>query len=105
MNGQEFHLSAPVILSRDVRCTRVFEDLPGGITDTDYNDDHAEDDFWAALRRILISDVRVRWTGHFAAISISLSRCSSLNAPVSSTSASILSSIPSSVSHSSQSFA
>jgi hypothetical protein len=45
MNGQEFHLSAPVISSRDVRCKRVFEDLPGGITDTDYNDDHAEDDF------------------------------------------------------------
>ncbi len=45
MNGQEFHLSAPVISSRDVRCTRVLEDLPGGITDTDYNDDHAEDDF------------------------------------------------------------
>jgi hypothetical protein len=45
MNGQEFHLSAPVISSRHARCTRVFEDLPAGITGTGYSDDHAEDDF------------------------------------------------------------
>ena len=61
--------------------------------------------FSAGCRRMLISDVSVRWTGHFAAISISLSRCSALNAPVRSTSTSILSSMPSFPSHSSQSFA
>jgi hypothetical protein len=54
---------------------------------------------------ILISDVSVRWTGHFAAISINLACCSVVNWPVNSTSTSILSSMPSFVAHSSQSLA
>ena len=63
------------------------------------------DDFSAARSLMLISDVRVRCTGHFAAISITFACCASLNEPVSSISTSILSSMPSRVSHSSQSLA
>jgi hypothetical protein len=34
MDREEFHWSAPVISSRDVRCTRVFENLPADIIET-----------------------------------------------------------------------
>src|SRR5438132_13324751 len=63
------------------------------------------DGFEADRNLMLISDVSVRCTGHFAAISISLACCSAVKAPVSSISTSILSSMPSLVSHSSQSSA
>src|SRR5690625_2335482 len=52
-----------------------------------------------------ISEVRVRCTGHLSAISSNLARCSSLNAPCSSISRSMRSSLPSFVSHDSQSLA
>src|SRR5438034_7366454 len=63
------------------------------------------DAFEAGRNLMLISDVRVRCTGHLAAISISLACCAPLNDPVSSISTSILSSMPALVSHSSQSSA
>src|SRR5437868_12258630 len=49
---------------------------------------------------MFISDFRVRWTGHLAAISISFARCSGVNAPLNLISTSIRSSIPSFVSRS-----
>ena len=54
---------------------------------------------------MLISDVSVRWTGHFSAISGSRARCSAVSAPRSAMSVSIWSSRPSRVSHSAQSAA
>src|SRR5205085_7949349 len=53
---------------------------------------------------MLISDLSVRWTGHFPATSISFALCSGVREPINSTSTSILSSIPSLVRPSSQSF-
>ena len=61
------------------------------------------DVFDAARSLMLISDVRVRCTGHLAAISISFACCSVLRGPVRSISTSILSNMPSLVSHSSRS--
>src|ERR687893_879851 len=58
-----------------------------------------------ALVLMLVSETKVRWTGHFFAISRSFDRCSSLNGPTSSTSSSIRSIFPSLVSHSAQSVA
>ena len=51
------------------------------------------------------SVTRVRWTGHFLAISSSFDRCSLLNGPANSISSSIRSIFPSLVSHSAQSVA
>lgn len=55
--------------------------------------------------RVLISDVKVRWTGHFSAISSTLSRCSLVRVPVSSISLSIWSMSPTLVSQLAQSSA
>jgi CRP-like cAMP-binding protein len=44
---------------------------------------------------MLVSEVRVRWTGHFLAISRSFDRCSLLNGPANSISSSIRSIFPS----------
>ncbi len=54
---------------------------------------------------MLISEVSVRCTGHLLAISSSRERCSALKGPSNRTSRSILSSMPSRVSHSEQSAA
>src|SRR5262252_5113572 len=58
-----------------------------------------------ALVRMLISEVSVRCTGHLLAISSSRERCSMVKGPSNRTSRSILSSMPSFVSHSEQSAA
>jgi hypothetical protein len=55
--------------------------------------------------RMSISETRVRWTGHFSAISSSFERCSWVSRPANSRSLSMWSSIPSSVSQSEQSAA
>jgi len=55
--------------------------------------------------RMSISDRRVRWTGHFSAISSSFERCSWVSRPVNSRSLSMRSSIPSLLSQSAQSAA
>ncbi len=66
---------------------------------------HPTRDLSAARSLILISDVSVRCTGHFAAISINFACCSAVKDPVNSISTSILSNMPSFVAHSSQSSA
>ena len=58
-----------------------------------------------SLVRMLISEVSVRCTGHLLAISSSRERCSAVKGPSNCTSRSILSSIPSFISHSEQSAA
>jgi len=55
--------------------------------------------------RMSISETRVRWTGHFSAISSSFERCSWVSRPANSRSLSMRSSIPSLVSQSAQSAA
>src|SRR6266481_1598163 len=55
--------------------------------------------------RMSISETRVRWTGHFSAISSSFERCSWVSRPANSRSLSMWSSIPSLVSQSAQSAA
>jgi hypothetical protein len=59
----------------------------------------------APLVLMLVSEVSVRCTGHFLAISSSFERCSLLNGPANSISSSIRSTLPSLVSHSAQSVA
>ncbi len=67
--------------------------------------EHTPDLIQTSRVRMLISDVSVRCTGHFCAMTRSCSRCSGLSAPVSVIAVSIRSSLPSFVSHSAQSMA
>jgi hypothetical protein len=63
------------------------------------------ENYQAALVLMLVSEVRVRWTGHFLAISKSFERCSLLNGPANSISSSIRSIFLSLISHAAQSSA